>query len=363
MRLSHISLLLLSLAAAGCTDGLAMPTSPKPALVETISPVERTHQQTFAYTGKLESTQDIELFARINGVLAQRHFRDGQRIVTGETLFTLDDRELRAAAALAHAELGAAEAEVVVSSGNLERGRELSKNDYISRTDLDELQATWARSTGQLNAAKARLDAAQTRLSYATISAPFAGRISDSRVDPGQVITASQTLLADLVSLDPIQVTFHIEETVRSQVVGSENLVADLEVVLTRAGTKYAHRGTIAYVDNRVDLRSGTLKLHALFPNSRGELLPGEHVEVVLRRPMAELVMLLPQAALLSDPAGDYVYVVDNHQRAQRTTVRTGVRVGENVVIESGLTENSQVVMRGVQHVKDKTPVRIGVAP
>jgi len=250
-----------------------------------------------------------------------------------------------------------------VASGNLKRGRELSKNGYISHSDLDELQATWARATGQLNAAKARRQAAQTRLSYTIVTAPFSGHISDSRVDPGQVINASQTVLADLVSIDPIRATFHIEETARAQVLGTKDTEINLEVVLTRAGIEYEHRGTITYVDNRVNPGSGTLKLQARFPNSAGELLPGEHVEVVLRHSRAEPVMLLPQAALLSEPDGDYVYVVDDQQRAKRTAVSAGSRIGGNVVIESGLNKRSHVVIRGVQHVKDNASVRIGVAP
>lgn len=363
MRLSHAVLLFLSLAAAGCTDDLATPGVPRAELVEIIKPIVRTHRQTFTYAGKLESLQDIELYARINGVLAERHFRDGQQVFAGDPLFTLDDRELRAATALAQAELEAAEAEVVVASGNLKRGRKLSESGYISHRDLDELQATWARTTGQLNAAKARLQAAQTRLSYATVTAPFSGRISDSRVDPGQVITASQTVLADLVSIDPIRVSFHIEETARAQVIGTKHTESKLEVVLTRAGTEYVHRGAITYVDNRVSPGSGTLKLQALFPNSAGELLPGEHVEVTLRHARAEPVMLLPHAALLSEPDGNYVFVVDDQQRAKRTAVSAGARLGGNVVIESGLSESAQVVVQGVQHVKDNASVRIGGSP
>lgn len=363
MRLTHILLLLLCFAAAGCTDGLAIPVAPRAELVETTRPIVRTHQQTFVYNGKLESLRDIELYSRINGVLAQRHFRDGQQVTEGEPLFTLDDRELRASTALAQAEFEAAEAEMVVASGNLKRGRELSKNGYISHSDLDALQANWARATGQLNAAKARREAAQTRLSYTIVTAPFSGHISDSRVDPGQVINASQTVLADLVSIDPIRVSFHIEETARAQVLGTKHTESKLEVVLTRAGTEYVHPGTITYVDNRVDSGSGTLKLQALFPNSEGELLPGEHVEVTLRHAIAEAVMLLPYAALLSDPDGNYVFVVDDQQRAKRTAVSAGAHLGENVVIESGLSESSQVVVRGVQHVKDNARVRIGGAP
>src|SRR5690606_35607932 len=183
-------------AAAGCTDGLAIPVAPRAELVETTRPIVRTHQQTFVYNGKLESLRDIELYSRINGVLAQRHFRDGQQVTEGEPLFSLAGRELRASAALGEAEFAAAEAEMVVASGNLKRGRELSKNGYTTHSDLDALQANWARATGQLNAAKARREAAQTRLSYTIVTAPFSGHISDSRVDPGQVINASQTVLA-----------------------------------------------------------------------------------------------------------------------------------------------------------------------
>lgn len=356
MRFFQIMLPLTSLAVVGCADSLASPTETPAVVVETVVPVTAAHKSAYSYIGRLESTQDVDLFAQINGMLARRHFKDGQRVEAGAPLFSLDDRELRAAAALAQAELGAAQAELAVAKRNLKRGRELSSNGYISRTDLDELEAIAARATGQAEAAKARLDAARTRLSYATVSAPFSGRLSDSKVDPGQVIIASQTLLANLVSIDPIRVSFHIEETLRSEVLGA----AELEVLLKRGGVQYEHLGSVAYVDNRVDARSGTLKLQALFPNPEGELLPGEHVEVVLREREPRAVLMLPQGALVSDPAGDFVFVVDDQQRAQKRPVTLGARLGEEVVIEAGLDPTTQVVVRGVQHVKHGAKVSLG---
>lgn len=361
MPLFRLLPLLIPPLVWSCSASDATPTPVTPVAVEAVEPKVRQYQKQLHYTGKLESAEDTELFARIGGVLVERHFQDGQWVKEGDPLFALDDRELAAAVSIARAEVAAAAAEVDVTGRNLQRGQDLTRNRFISRADLDSLGAAALRAKAQLEAAAARLEAAQTRLSYAIIKAPFSGRISDSKVARGQLIFASQTPLANLVSIDPMLLTFHVEETARKELlsqIGTSQIVA----VLQRDGAHYKQQGKVGYIANRVDAKSGTLMLQAVFPNPDGELLPGEHVGVELRLGEPQAVVTVPRAALQSSPGGDFLYTVDDKKKVRKLSVVAGPRLEDEVVLASRVSPQEQVIVRGTQHVKAGMSVVVGTS-
>lgn len=307
------------------------------------------------FLGKVESVEDAVLYSQVSGTLLSRHFEEGELVEEGDILFTLDERELASAVSIARGNLEAARADREVAKLNLSRGQKLVHDGHISKARLDELESIALRTSAQVARAEAELEAAEINLSFATLRAPFAGRISDSKVSRGELVVASKTPLASLVSVDPVHVTFHVEETARSGLAGWSNF----EARLTLNGRKYPHIGSVEYVDNRVDIENGTLKVQASFPNPEHALLPGEHVTVHLRPHQAQSVMIIPEKAVQSLPQGDFAWVVDANDHAERVPVTTGDRFEGNAVVLDGLSLEARVVLRGLQHLQEGDAVEV----
>lgn len=334
---------------AACTKNNVPPSQP-PALVEVVNPSMKEHQASHRFVGWVEAIEDTTLFAQIDGTLQDRHFQEGDLVEQGQALFTLDKRKLSASVERGRAQVASAEAELDISRNDLERGRQLVADGHISKAQLDQLEAKFRRATAQLRAASADLEAARVNLSYATVVAPFTGRISDSKVAKGELVVASRTGLADLVSVDPIHVTFHAPEGDLPELFASGDPTETMEVLLSLGGHEYAHMGTLTYLGNRVDRESGTLKLQASFPNPEHVLLPGEHAGVLVRRKKAVPLLTVPGVAIQSGTAGDYVFVVDGEQKARRIPVLTGPTIGNDIAVVKGLNQGDRVVTVGLQH-------------
>lgn len=354
--LAALLLTVTALLLASCSDTDAA-KAPAPPLVTTATPTVRDYRESHQFVGRIEAIDDIVLIPRITGTVAERHFIDGDVVAAGAPLFTLDRRELQALIRQAEADVAAARADQAIRQRLLERGRGLVGKSHISAAELDQLDAAAAQASAQLRAAEARLETASVNLSYAVITAPFRGRVSDSSVSVGELVIASQTHLATLVRADPVHVTFYLDGQARSRLLGDPDDMNDLVVTLaTPSGKPHGEAGEISYIDNRIDPNSGTLKVQALITNPEFRLLPGEHAQVTVARRTAEQVLTLPAAAVVAGQQGDYVFVLADDQTVRRTPVSVRARLGTDVVI-AGIPHSTQVVISGFHQLNDGVQV------
>lgn len=362
--------LLASLVSAallvGCSDDSVKNTSPQAPLVVAHTVESIQYQQGKTYIGRIEAMEDASIVAHVSGYIQSRSFKEGQMVTKGDVLFQIDPSSFEAQVANAKAGITQANAELKKAQLDFQRGKNLLPKGNISQAEFDGLTAQLLSGEAQVESAQAQLKLAEVNLSYTTILAPFSGRISDSKVSIGDLVSSASGELTTLVSLDPIHTRFTISERERllmgiDQVKGDGSGASNqVEVVLNlENGEEYKHLGKIDYISNRIDQTTGTLTLRALVDNPDYTLLPGQHINVNLREKTPTDVVVTPRRAVQSDLEGSFVMVLTEGNIVERRNVTLGKQLPEGVIISSGLEANEQVLVKGLQRVRNGVQVRL----
>ncbi|MEM7444852.1 MAG: efflux RND transporter periplasmic adaptor subunit [Pseudomonadota bacterium] len=352
-------LLLVGLLAACDSE------SDQPAVAGEAPPPPSVEVETIAFQevatsgqviGRTEASQRVEYRARVTGFLQEQAFTEGSLVDEGDLLFRIDDAEYQAARDAASADVQGAQATLTQAQTELERTETLFERGNIAESTRDEQRGDVARAEAALAAAQAALDRAELDLGYTQIQSAVAGRVGESQVDVGNLIGPDSGVLATVIALDPMYVTFSISERVllaaqADAVESGEINLPTVEIELAD-GSAYPTLGSIDFIDNEVDITTGTLRIRAVFDNPDGQLVPGQFVEVVLTTAETENVALVPQSAVQQNQTGYFVLVVDPENRVEARTVTTGARIDGNWVIESGLEEGETIVIEGVQRAR-----------
>lgn len=343
------------LALAACygkvQQGPAQPSAP-PVTVAT--PLVEDVVDWDDYVGRFEAIQTVEVRPRATGYLQSVHFRDGDTVRAGQVLFTIDPRPAQAAVAQAAAQLTQAKATLVNARTELARSRALAAQRAASQEEVETRQAAVRSGAAQVAAAEAVVRARRLDLGFTRVIAPISGRISSRRVDPGNSVTADQTVLTTIVSVDPLHFTFQ----------GSEELLLKYqrEGAGVRPGTPvrvklsdeadFAHAGKLDFVDNAIDPGAGTIRARAVIPNPGGFLKPGMFGTLRLEASRPYPALLVPDTAVMADAARQIVYVVDRSGTVAARPVQTGPLRGDLRVIRGGLSRTDRVVIAGIQRAR-----------
>jgi RND family efflux transporter MFP subunit len=288
------------------------------------------------------------------------HFKDGSIVKEGEPLFSIDKRQYQATVSLRKADLSKAQAGLSRAAQYNERMKAADKRS-VSASDLDFAANDVLQSKASIEQARAALQLAQIDLDYTKVAAPISGRISKAEATKGNYVTPAGGPLAAIVQINPIRVAFAMPD--RDYLEQRETFGASLEAVYDTTlvladGSVYPHKGERDFEDAAMDEKTGTIMMHLRFSNADGILVPGSMVRVSTKPMKSHVSAVVPQPAIMSDRAGDYVYILDENDVAHRRDVTLGAEIGTTREVLSGLAAGDKIILRGLQNVRPEAPVK-----
>ena len=351
---------------AGCGEATNAQKGGQAPLVVTQDVAIIDYQPSKSYIGRIEAVEDTNITAQVSGYLEARHFDEGQMVEKGQLLYSIEPSSFEAQVASAKAALAQAKAALKKAELDHQRGKNLLPRGSISQSEFDALTATLLGARAELEAANAQLKLAEVNLSYTQIRAPFSGRISDSKVSTGDLLSPSSGILTTLVSLDPVHTSFSVSERERLNL-GMDGIKGDgsaessgVEVQLElENGEYFEHLGQLDFLGNRINTQTGTIAMRAVVPNPEQKLLPGQHIKVNLRDKNAKDVIVIPRRAVQTDLEGDFAMVMAEGNVAERRNVELGAQVEQGIIIKEGLDKDDTVITQGLQRVRNGVEVRI----
>ena len=367
-RSSGWSAVLGALIIAASADIAAAQNAPPPPAVSVTPVVTRQITETSDYVGRVAAIDKVDLVARVPGFLEQRNFTEGQLVKKGDLLFRIEQATYKAAVEQARATLAKAKATEVNAKLQLERGKELVRNNNIPQATVDQREADEQAAQASVMEAQAQLDQAEINLGYTEIRSPIDGRIGMEIFTKGNLVQPSSGRLATIVSQDPIYVTFQVSQRNlldyfrrRAEDPG-KNTHVNVRIKLPN-GTIYPHAGVSDFLDVQADPTTDTVTVRATVPNPDQVLIPGGVVGVTVERGAPKQALTVPQAAVLLDQAGRYVLVVDAAKKVEQRRITTGAEQGRDIVVTDGLKEGEQVIVEGIQKVRPGQVVTTTVVP
>jgi multidrug efflux system membrane fusion protein len=330
-----------------------------PAPLVTVSqPLQRALDTKVGFLGQFSAIDRVELRAQVGGTLTEIHFRDGQIVHKGDLLFVIDPRPYEIKLEQAKAALQTATARVAFANNQLTRAQSLRRNDFATQETVDQRTNDQDASQAAVADAKARVLDAELDLEYCRVLAPFTGRIGARQVSIGSLVAGSRaatsptTLLATLVSLDPLYLDFDMSEsdflTFSRERTHLKGPLANKVVIGLSDETNFAREGTLDFIDNALDRSSGTIHARATVPNPDLFLAPGQFARLRVAIAAATPVYLLPDAAVVLDQSQRLVMTVDSDATVKPKIVTTGDLRGGLRVIQSGLEPGDRVVIDGL---------------
>lgn len=353
---------------------------PPPPAVTVATPTQRTIVDQDEYVGRFVAVDAVEIRSRVSGYLERVHFSDGQQIKEGELLFTIDRRPFQNAVDQARATLQQARANFAFSEGDLQRAQTLVKEKTISEQVFEQRVQAKRIAEASVLANEAAVRQAELELTFTELRAPVSGRIGDRRVSPGNLVTGgtggNTTLLATIVSLDPIRFEFTFDEASylrykrladSAQMPGrGSGLAVDLKLIDEQG---FPHKGRLDFVDNVIDRSTGTIRGRAQFANPDSIFTPGMFGRIRLPGSAPYKALLVPDVAVATEQARKLVFVADAEDIARPRYVALGPSTEDGMrVIKEGLAEGDRVIVNGLARVRpgvkvkaqDRVPVKGG---
>jgi membrane fusion protein (multidrug efflux system) len=364
-RSLQLAALCLTLAACG-GHATATPDGPPPQ-VTVVTLKSRPVMLTHILPGRTSAYLIAEVRPQVSGIVKQRRFIEGGNVRAGQVLYDLEDSLYRAESDSAKANLQKAQA--ILHAERLAAGRsaELARTGVVSAQDNERVVATLGQAEADVAAAQAAVASSAVNLAYAHIVAPISGRIGKSNVTQGALVNAGQSnALATIQQLDPIYVEVNqsssewllLKQDIDAGRVRSDRSAAPAEILL-EDGTSYPHAGKFQFEDVTVDPTTGSLLLRAIVPNPDLMLLPGMYVRAVLNEGLLAHGLLAPQIGITRDPKGNgSALIVNTDGKVEARTVRLSRTVGDQWLVEEGLSSGDRLIVEGIQKVQPDMPVQ-----
>lgn len=337
---------------------------PPRVVIERVQP--RTVDVRETYAGRARGSREVEVRARVEGILLKRRYIEGQLVENGASLFLIDPKPFKVALRRAEAELQTAEANLRQAQREWRRVSDLYEQDAISTRERDQARSALELGQAEVAMAQAMVEQAQIELDYTDVEAPLRGVTSLEAVPEGSLVSPGD-LLTTVTQLDPIHVRFALperdalaqREARRAMTNGEDADTKRSAVLILPNGERYGREGRVDFTDASIDPDTGTVRARAVFPNPDNELTPGLFVRVELRTATLEDVAVIPERAVTSGPDGPTVFVVGTDDQVSATPVELGPVVDAGQVIQSGLEDGDRLVVAGVSGLQDGMEVEV----
>ncbi|MBI4194862.1 MAG: efflux RND transporter periplasmic adaptor subunit [Betaproteobacteria bacterium] len=352
---------------AGCKPATPQGGPGFPPPVVTVATVEsKDIPVTFEYTAQTAGYREVEVRARVTGILQRRNYREGAAVRKGESLFTIDPEPFKVALARAEADLAVAEARLAQAKREVGRLRPVIAARAVSQKEFDDAASAEQVAEAEVKSARARMNEAKLNLEYTRVESPITGVSSRAAVSEGTLVSGPNVLLTTVTQTDPMYVVFGIPDrehlALRRDVdAGRLKLPAGGRFqagIKLADGSPYARAGTLNFTDVRVNARTGTSEARAEFANPTGMLRAGEFVRVTLEGAVRPAAILVPQRAVLEGPQGKFVFVVNAESKAEPRPVEVGAWSGAGWIINGGLKPGERVIVDGVMKIGPGAPVK-----
>jgi membrane fusion protein (multidrug efflux system) len=317
------------------------------------------------YVGQTAGSREVEVRARVTGILVSRNFEEGRPVKKGQSLFTIDPAPIEATVARTEADVAAAEARLDQARRNAARLKPLYAEKAVSQKEYDDAVSGELIGAADLKAARARLAEAKLSLGYTRVESPVSGIASRALRSEGSLVSGPDVLLTTVMQVDPIWVNFGIPDNDQARMQkdaesGRLKLPKNFQVDLRLAdGSVYARSGKMSFSDVRISPNTGTREARAELPNPDGALRPGQFVRVILRGATRPDAVTVPQRAVLEGPQGKFVYVVNEKNLAEARPVEAGEWSGDSWIITAGLKPGERVITDGVMKLGPGAPVKV----
>jgi membrane fusion protein (multidrug efflux system) len=361
------------LTLAGCDrkggQSAAPPQAPEVAAT-VVTPV--TAPGVYEFIAQTAASRTVEVRARVQGFLLQRHFEEGSKVKDGDLLFTIDPRRFEADLQKARASLAQAKAAQALSESNLARVKQGVESGGLPKAELDKAVAQNDEALAQIKLAEANVTNAQLELSYTKVVSPVSGTVGRAQKQEGSLVdSGANSLLVESQQVDPIYVNFNVSErdvlqwradvaSGRIKLVSEKNLPTEMTL---SDGTVYQQQGNINFIDVKVDPMTGTAMIRATFPNPEQKLLPGQFVKLRLMGVSRPNVLTVPQESVVSTPGGTFVYVIDKDSKVERRPVTLGDWLGSDWIVEQGIKPGDRVMVDNLQKVQPGMAVKLAAGP
>ncbi|MFL6950192.1 MAG: efflux RND transporter periplasmic adaptor subunit, partial [Xanthobacteraceae bacterium] len=359
MRGIFLSLLLFAAQAlVGCDGKPAASSVPPPPSVAVARPLQKVINEWDEFTGRFTAVETVEVRARVSGFIDSIHFKEGQIVKQGDLLFVIDPRPYRIAVEQAKADVDRAKAKLDIAKLDVQRAAPLVRSQAVTEREFDTRRSTERDAAAQVASLEAALKQSELNLEWTEVRAPISGRISDKRVDTGNLISGA-TLLTVVVSIDPIHFVFDGSEAdflhyLRLAAAGTRPSSRDVQnpvSVRLADETEYRHQGRMNFVDNTVNPKTGTIRGRAVFDNKDGLLTPGFFGRLRLFGGQHE-ALLVPDNAVVSDQSRKIIFTVAEDGTVGTKLVELGPMIDGLRVIRSGLAPTDRIVIDGVQRAR-----------
>jgi len=356
----------LALLVCGSLSAVnAQEHQPTTVPVGTVAAVRRPIAETLDFVGRIDAINRVEVHARVTGYLEAVLFKEGDTIKEGARLYQIEKGLFQAAVEQAQGALEKSRAAKVLTTIQLQRAEDLAAKQAGTLVARDQALAADKQAAGNITIDEANLQTAQINLGYTDIVSPIVGKVGKTNITKGNVVGPDSGVLTMIVSQTPMYVTFPVSqrEFLRAQEQGRKVDIKAIKVRLRFAdGRIYDQVGEIDFVNVSVDRSTDTVLVRAIVPNPAGALIDGQLVRVNLESGKPEEKVVVPQAALIADQGGVYVFVVEDGKAAMKR-VKPGVESGADVIIDQGLAGGELVIVEGLQNVRAGAPVRASPMP
>ena len=367
-----IGLLIGSLSLLGACG--QTPDAQQPQMTPSVSVATVVNQRITEwdeFTGRLEAPQSVSLRPRISGYIDSIAFKEGAIVKAGEPLFYIDDRSFSAEVRRLEAELADVRSQVKLAKSSFTRANELTENNAISVEVFDNRAAELEQAKARLRSTSAALEIAKLNLGYTKVTAPITGRVSRAQITAGNLVTAGQTELTTIVSVNQVYAYFDADEQTYLKYMklaqeGARPSSRDVKnpVYMGLANeSDYPHEGYIDFVDNQVNPATGTIRGRAVFENPLGKFIPGLFTRIKLVGSASYDGILIDDKAISTDLSNKYVLVLDADNKVQYRAVVMGEKLNDLRIIKSGLKANDAIVVNGLQRVRPGAEVVPEIVP